>query len=156
MLINWERTSGLSDTAGVPAMTARGIFPDDSLSIEQRGQLDALTGSVTPEQARWLSGYFAGLEAGLARPGTAGTLPAPALAVAASRTLTILHGGETSNSAGLAKALGATAAESGLTAEVIEMARYKPRRLKEEQDLLVIVSTHGEGDPPQQALDFFE
>lgn len=137
-------------------MTARGIFPDDSLSIEQRGQLDALTGSVTPEQARWLSGYFAGLEAGLARPGTAGTLPAPALAVAASRTLTILHGGETSNSAGLAKALGAAAAESGLTAEVIEMARYKPRRLKEEQDLLVIVSTHGEGDPPQQALDFFE
>ena len=137
-------------------MTARAIFPADALSIEQRAQIDGLTGSVTPEQARWLSGYFAGLEAGLARFGVAEALPAAAAALVGSRTLTILHGGETSNSAGLAKALGAAAAERGLTAEVIEMGRYKPRRLKEEQDLLVVVSTHGEGDPPQPALDFFE
>jgi sulfite reductase (NADPH) flavoprotein alpha-component len=36
------------------------------------------------------------------------------------------------------------------------MADYRTRALKEEQDLLVIVSTHGEGDPPQTALGFFE
>jgi len=36
------------------------------------------------------------------------------------------------------------------------MARYKPRRLKDEQDMLFVVSTHGEGDPPQPALGFFE
>ncbi len=140
-------------------MTARSLFPADALSLEQRKQVEALTGSVTPEQARWISGYFAGLDAGLTRLGIAGGLPAAAAqpsASAAGRTLTILHGGETSNSAGLAKALGDAATERGLAAEVIEMARYKPRRLKEEQDLLVIVSTHGEGDPPQPALDFFE
>ncbi len=138
-------------------MTAREIFPPDALTLEQRGQIDALTGSVTPDQARWISGYFAGLDAGLARVAVAGTLAdtAPPAGVS-SRTLTILHGGETSNSAGLAKALGAAAVTRGLTADVVEISRYKPRRLREEQDLLVIVSTHGEGDPPQPALDFFE
>jgi sulfite reductase (NADPH) flavoprotein alpha-component len=68
----------------------------------------------------------------------------------------VLHGGETGNCAGLARSFAAAALAQGLTAQVVEMALYKPRRLKEEQDLLVIVSTHGEGDPPQPALDFFE
>ncbi|HEX8625637.1 MAG TPA: assimilatory sulfite reductase (NADPH) flavoprotein subunit [Allosphingosinicella sp.] len=135
-------------------MTARALFPADTLSLEQRRQVEALSGSVTPEQARWISGYFAGLEAGIARLAGDGALPAGA--AAAVRTLTVLHGGETGNSAGLAKAFAAAAADQGLVAQVEDMARYKPRRLREEQDLLLIVSTHGEGDPPQPALDFFE
>lgn len=135
-------------------MTARALFPADSLSLEQRRQVEALSGSVTSEQARWISGYFAGLEAGIARLADDGALPAGA--AAAVRTLTVLHGGETGNSAGLARALAAAAADRGLVAQVEDMARYKPRRLRDEQDLLVIVSTHGEGDPPQPALDFFE
>jgi sulfite reductase alpha subunit-like flavoprotein len=36
------------------------------------------------------------------------------------------------------------------------MADYKVRGLKDEQDLLVIVSTYGEGDPPQPSIAFFE
>jgi sulfite reductase (NADPH) flavoprotein alpha-component len=129
-------------------------FPADTLSVEQRRQVEALSGSVTPEQARWISGYFAGLEAGIAR--LAGDAALPAGAAAAVRTLTVLHGGETGNSASLARAFAAAAADRGLVAQVEDMARYKPRRLREEQDLLLIVSTHGEGDPPQPALDFFE
>jgi sulfite reductase (NADPH) flavoprotein alpha-component len=135
-------------------MTARALFPADTLSREQRRQVEALSGSVTPEQARWISGYFAGLEAGIARLAGDGALPAGA--AAAVRTLTVLHGGETGNCAGLARAFAAAVADQGLVAQVEDMARYKPRRLREEQDLLVIVSTHGEGDPPQPALDFFE
>jgi sulfite reductase (NADPH) flavoprotein alpha-component len=135
-------------------MTARALFSADTLSLEQRRQVEALSGSVTPEQARWISGYFAGLEAGIARLAGDGALPAGA--AAAIRTLTVLHGGETGNSASLARAFAAAAADRGLVAQVEDMARYKPRRLREEQDLLLIVSTHGEGDPPQPALDFFE
>ncbi|MGZ8419536.1 MAG: assimilatory sulfite reductase (NADPH) flavoprotein subunit [Allosphingosinicella sp.] len=135
-------------------MTARALFLADTLSNEQRRQVEALSGSVTPEQARWISGYFAGLEAGIARLAGDGALPAGA--AAAIRTLTVLHGGETGNSAGLARAFAAAAADQGLVARVEDMARYKPRRLREEQDLLLIVSTHGEGEPPQPALDFFE
>jgi sulfite reductase (NADPH) flavoprotein alpha-component len=36
------------------------------------------------------------------------------------------------------------------------MADYKPRKLKDEQDILIVTSTHGEGDAPLSALGFFE
>src|SRR3546814_19428254 len=36
------------------------------------------------------------------------------------------------------------------------MASYKPRRLKDAQDVLIVVSTYVEGDPPQPAIGFFE
>ena len=137
-------------------MTAREVFPADALTLEQRTQIDALTGSVTPEQARWISGYFAGLDAGLARTGIVGGRADAIVFATDSRTLTILYGGETGNSASLAKALGELAVARGVAARVVDMASYKPRRLKDEQDLLVIVSTHGEGDPPQSALDLFD
>ena len=138
-------------------MTARALFPADALSLEQRSQIEALTGTVTPEQARWISGYFAGLEAGIARQAIAPTFPLSAgQASPGTRTLTVLHGGETGNSAEIARMLGAAAVERGLPAQIVDLATYKPRQLKAEQDLIVIVSTHGEGDPPQPALDFFE
>lgn len=137
-------------------MTAREVFPADALTLEQRTQIDALTGSVTPEQARWISGYFAGLDAGLARTGIVGGRADAIVFATDSRTLTILYGGETGNSAGLANSLGELAVARGVAARVVDMASYKPRRLKDEQDLLVIVSTHGEGDPPQSALDLFD
>lgn len=142
-------------------MTIREVFPQGSLGIEQWQQVQALTRSLAPDQARWLSGYFAGLDAGLQRGAAvdgalAGAPLAQAAPAVAVRTLTILYGTETGNAAELAKALAASAKESGLAAEAVDMANYKTRRLGEEQDLLVIVSTYGEGDPPQPAVGFFE
>jgi sulfite reductase (NADPH) flavoprotein alpha-component len=140
-------------------MTIREVFPQGSLGIEQWQQVQALTRSLAPEQARWLSGYFAGLDAGLQRGAQQGFPITPIVEAApavASRTLTILYGTETGNAAELAKALAASAKESGLATEAVDMASYKPRKLGEEQDLLVIVSTYGEGDPPQPAVGFFE
>lgn len=142
-------------------MTIREVFPQGSLGIEQWQQVQALTRSLAPDQARWLSGYFAGLDAGLQRGAAvdgalAGAPLAQAAPAVAVRTLTILYGTETGNAAELAKALAASAKESGLAAEAVDMANYKTRRLGEEQDLLVIVSTYGEGDPPQPSVGFFE
>ena len=129
------------------------LFTGELLDAQQRQHVEALTGSVTPEQARWLSGYFAGLEAGIARQGGGG-VAAPA--AASSRTLTVLHGGETGNSAGIARSLVAAAGERGLNATLADMASYKSRQLKAEQDLVLVCATHGEGDPPQPGMNFFE
>ncbi len=130
-------------------------FAGEPLSTQQRAHVEALTGSVTPEQARWLSGYFAGLEAGIARQAGGGLVPGAAPASAA-RTLTVLHGGETGNSAGVARAFVASAGERGLAPKLVDLKDYKPRGLKTEQDVVLVVATHGEGDPPQPAMDFFE
>jgi len=138
-------------------MTAREFFPEGALTLEQWQHVQELTTSLSPEQARWVSGYFAGLDAGLLR--AAGGAPAIVAQPApgpATRTLTILYGTETGNCRELATNLAAAAREQGLSPELFDMASYKQRRLKDEQDLLIVVSTYGEGDPPQPAVDFFE
>ncbi len=140
-------------------MTARQFFPEGALTLEQWQLIEQLSRTLAPAQARWVSGYFAGLDAGLMRAGMAGDPAAPggqSPAGAQSRTLTILYGTETGNCRELAKGLAASAAERGLSPEVFDMSNYKTRRLKDEQDLLIIVSTYGEGDPPQPSVGFFE
>lgn len=135
-------------------MNAPVILAPGALTVEQWRLLQELARLVSPEQARWISGYFAGVDTALLRGGDAPVLP---IGVdAPERTVTILYGTETGNSAELAKGLADAAAARGLLVKAVDMASYKPRGLKDEQDLLVIVSTYGEGDPPQPATGFFE
>ena len=72
------------------------------------------------------------------------------------RKLTILYATETGNAWVLAERAAAAAAETGLPARLVDMATYNEHRLEREQDILAITSTHGDGDPPSTALDFFE
>jgi len=124
---------------------------DGSLTPEQWAHVEALGLTVSAEQARWISGYFAGMDAGLARLGGSAPDASPQ-----GRALTILYGTETGNGRSLAKDFAEAAAKRGLAPKVADMADYKVRSLKDEQDLLIIVSTHGEGDPPESARPFFE
>ena len=122
------------------------------LSLEQWRLVEELTRSLAPMQVRWLSGYFTGLDAGLRLP-----LPQPVSSIAtAARGLTILYGTETGNAAELARSLEAAAKARGLAPVLADMADYKVRQLGQEQDVLIVVSTYGEGDPPQPATGFFE
>ncbi len=127
--------------------------PAGALNLEQWRLVQQLAQSIEAVQARWISGYFAGLDAGLLRTWRQ---PAPLATGSIGRTLTILYGTETGNSAELAQTLATMASAKGLTADAIDMANYKPRQLGQVQDLLIIVSTYGEGDPPQPATGFFE
>ena len=73
-------------------MTVHLPLHEGALSLEQWQRLEDLAKTLTPEQARWISGYFAGLDAGLLRAGGSdfATVQAPQ-----GRTLTILYGTET-------------------------------------------------------------
>ncbi|HTM76507.1 MAG TPA: sulfite reductase flavoprotein subunit alpha, partial [Devosia sp.] len=132
-------------------------LPGPGLTDEQWDRLKAIATSLTPDQSNWVGGYFTGY-ADAARIGGAVQPPVEASAPAAStqRTLTILHGGETGNGAAMAEAVAKQAATLGLAATTADLAAYKPSALKQEQDLLLISSTHGEGEPPQPAQGFFE
>jgi sulfite reductase (NADPH) flavoprotein alpha-component len=140
------------------------VFPGPALSEDQWLQISSLATTLSPEQATWISGYFSGVSDSFRlRTGVAGAVaemvpPAAAspATAAASRTLTVLYASETGNSAALAKALAQDAKAQGINASAASMADYKVRSLKDEQDLVVITSTHGEGDPPQAGIGFFE
>ena len=73
-----------------------------------------------------------------------------------SAQFTILYGSQTGNAKGVANAFGERAKAQGINAKVVSMADYKPRQLKAETHLAVIVSTHGEGDAPDDAVEFHE
>lgn len=142
-----------------------------TLTPDQHAQVDQLAGSLDRDQAIWLSGYFAGL----ARAGTGSAVgadgaaaavtngngaghpaAAPVVAAPTTRTLTVLYGTDTGNSREVAGQLAEAAKGVGVEAKVADMADYKTRLLKDEQDLVVVTATHGEGDPPPAAVGFFE
>ncbi|MGB3505249.1 MAG: sulfite reductase flavoprotein subunit alpha, partial [Xanthobacteraceae bacterium] len=139
-------------------------FSGPGLSSDQWERINDLAVSLQPAQALWLSGYFAGVGSTARGPGGFDQVavlerakPEQPLAPAVeARALTVLYGTETGNSRGLAKTVAEVAKQQGIVATVSDMADYKTRKLKDEQDLLVITSTHGEGDPPQSAVAFFE
>lgn len=136
-------------------------FPGPGLTEQQWRTIRNLAGGLSPSQLLWVSGYFAGFDDGArGRPqadGSAhGAADGPRTPPGAARTLTVLFGTETGNSQELASLLAQKAKEQGLAARLFDMAAYKLRQLKDEQDLLIVVSTQGEGDPPQTAADFFE
>jgi sulfite reductase (NADPH) flavoprotein alpha-component len=124
--------------------------------------LQQLTASLTPQQLVWLSGYLYGQ----ATAGAAGTLAAPAAGAAAmsapaapaapAEKLTILYGSHTGNGKKIAEQAAEAAAARGLKPEVRDMNDYVPRQLAQEQNLLVVVSTHGEGEPPISAEELHQ
>ena len=105
------------------------------------------------QQQCWLLGY---IEGKLAASG----MPAPGLATeateqaGASQPLTILYGSQTGNAEAVAQDLGKRW-QSGLgRVNVHSLGRYRLNRLRQESRVLIIISTHGEGDPPDSALAF--
>ncbi|MGI9307289.1 MAG: diflavin oxidoreductase [Gammaproteobacteria bacterium] len=115
------------------------------LSPEQLQAAARLSEQLDSRQLAWLSGYFAGLRA----------LPPPSAAAAPAPSATVLYGTQTGNGKMIAAQLAAAAKSRRLEAEIISMSEYKTARLKKEKFLFAVISTHGEGDPPDGAAEFF-
>lgn len=117
--------------------------------------LGTVTADFSADQLLWASGYLAGLAAAGGRlPGPASAIaPAAAPAADAAPRLTILYGSQTGNGRKLAAQLEAAAAARGIAAELVNMADFPSARLKRERLLAIVVSTHGEGDPPDDAME---
>jgi sulfite reductase (NADPH) flavoprotein alpha-component len=119
------------------------------LTDAQAERLEALVGELTSAQLLWLSGYLAAR----AQFGAAQAVPPVA---AAAGTLTVLYGSQSGNGAKLARRLAELAQTRGLAVTLSSTADYKPARLREERTLALIVSTHGEGEPPDSARELHE
>jgi sulfite reductase (NADPH) flavoprotein alpha-component len=131
------------------------IAPLNPLPLD-RGQserLETALAGLTPDQLQWVSGYAAGLAA------ADGRSQAPAAFAAApetGNTLAILYGSQTGNGKGIAEQLAARAREKGFGVNLQSLADYKVSQLKREKPLGFVISTHGEGDPPDDAELFHE
>ncbi|QAR54378.1 sulfite reductase [NADPH] flavoprotein alpha-component [Bacillus aerophilus] len=125
-------------------------------SQEQAELLNQLLPTLTDQQKIWLTGY---LSAQAALAGSEAVTSAPSAAAPVqpvSKDVTVLYGSQTGNSEGLAKKTAQHLEEKGFQVTLSSMSDFKPNNLKKINNLLVIVSTHGEGDPPDNALSFHE
>ncbi len=128
------------------ANTAVG-FPAHPLDGLQLTRLQQAVEGLNSEQLNWASGYLAGL----------GVLP-PAQEQVTSETpaLTILYATQGGNARGVAEALAEQATARGLSPRLVAADRYRPRDLARERQLAVVISTQGEGEPPESALELFK
>src|ERR1700712_1627553 len=129
-----------------PVLPNTAPFPE-----EQIAALNRVISVTTPEQRAWLSGYLAGLQA--ANDPQAAS---PAAPPAKRAPLTILFGTESGNAEALAAQARKAAAKLGFAPKVVDMADFAPEQAAATENLLIIASTWGEGDPPQRAVDFYE
>jgi len=121
-----------------------------ALSAEQLELLTKLTRSLSKEQQIWVAGYLAGLSE---RNGEQVSQQVENATSSAQSALTILYGSRTGNGERLAKKAKILAEAQGLNVVLKNMETYRTRDLQAEKNLLVIVSTHGEGVPPFSAQE---
>jgi sulfite reductase (NADPH) flavoprotein alpha-component len=132
--------------AAVPYLPKNAPFTAEDIDA-----LNQLVQRATPLQRSWLSGFLAGLDA--AQGQTAGVV-SPAQAPRARQPLTILYGSESGNTETLALKTKKLAAKLNFDARVVDMADADPATIAKAKNLIVFISTWGEGDPPQRAVDF--
>ncbi|UYP02714.1 assimilatory sulfite reductase (NADPH) flavoprotein subunit [Bacillus subtilis] len=125
---------------------------------EQAELLNRLLPTLTESQKIWLSGYLSAqsVSAQEAAGAPAAAVSAEAPAPAVSKEVTVLYGSQTGNAQGLAENAGKQLEQSGFQVTVSSMSDFKPNQLKKVTNLLIVVSTHGEGEPPDNALSFHE
>ena len=119
-------------------------------SVLDANQLTSLQQTIiglSPLQLAWASGYLA------AKSEQDGTQLAP---VAAAKILTILYASQTGNAKGVAKKLAESAKAAGITVNFKNVSEYKPKSLKSETHFLIVTSTNGEGEAPDDAIEFHE
>ncbi|MFJ7951192.1 assimilatory sulfite reductase (NADPH) flavoprotein subunit [Lysinibacillus sp. NPDC096418] len=121
-------------------------------SEEQVKLLNELLPKLTVEQKYWLNGYLSAPQATIDRIVEEG----PPTVAPVTKTVTILYGSQTGNSQGLAEKYAAALKQNDVEVTIASLAKFKPNNLKKTTNLLLVVSTHGEGEPPDQAIQFYE
>ncbi len=125
---------------------------------EQVELLNKLLPTLTESQKIWLGGYLAASGSALAAVSApvAESVQSVSVAQPVSKDVTILYGSQTGNAQNLAGQTGKTLEVKGFNVKVASMSEFKPNTLKKLENLLIVVSTHGEGEPPDNALSFHE
>ncbi|MED3710154.1 assimilatory sulfite reductase (NADPH) flavoprotein subunit [Peribacillus frigoritolerans] len=124
---------------------------------EQAELLNSLLPSLTETQKIWLSGYLtASLSVSNTSSADAPVLEAQSGGRTISKEVTILYGSQTGNAQGLAENAASKLEGNGFQVTISSMSDFKVNNLKKIENLLIAVSTHGEGDPPDNTLSFHE
>lgn len=114
------------------------------LDAERTEALAGLVRGLDAPGLLWISGYAAGLAAAVSPTPPAADADAPWAA-------TLVYGTHTGNGRRVAESLGERLLARGLRVRVVRAGEYATKELARERRLFVVMSTHGDGDPPDDA-----
>ena len=118
------------------------------LNTEQLARLQAATTDLTPTQLAWVSGYFWGVLN--QQPGAAALAPAPAAVEAPA--ITLISASQTGNARRVAEALRDDLLAEKLNVNLVNAGDYKFKQIASEKLLVIVASTQGEGEAPEEAV----
>jgi len=136
-------------------------LPLGPLDPERSELLRRVVDGLEPASLQWLSGFASGVAyaRGQVDPvrheGSSSTAAVAARPESAAR-LAIVYGSQTGNGKRIAERLGRAAEAAGLAVRVFAARDYPLKDLAGERLLTVVISTHGDGDPPDDARGFVE
>ncbi|MCH6256674.1 flavodoxin domain-containing protein [Puniceicoccaceae bacterium K14] len=104
------------------------------------------------DQISWLNGFLAGL---YSNQSIEGGLNGESAALEV-RPITILWGSQTGNTEGLAKDTAKALKAKGFAPSVVDMGDYDKSLLKDEGLLLLMTSTYGDGEAPDNAAELYD
>jgi sulfite reductase (NADPH) flavoprotein alpha-component len=134
---------------------------------EQKQLIDNVLNSFDSQQINWLAGYLTGI----GRQPKKKKKPAPVKSILQTPAFTpssfqiagldvadftILCGSRTGNGRAVAEKLKEEAQLRGLKVHLFNTNEFLLNKLKDIRQLIVIISTHGEGVPPAVAQDFYD
>lgn len=113
------------------------------------------TAPFTTEQRAWLNGFLAGLFSPGWQPNAAPQLQPPGKKVDEGEPLLVLYGSQTGTAEGLAKRIAKQAQERGFAPTVLELNQHQRGNFASARKALIVSSTWGDGDPPDNATEFW-
>lgn len=134
-------------------------MPISPLNEQQLKALHDIIDGLNDQSKAWLSGYLWGVSQSGQTPLSTQSQGEPASAMpaaAAPVTITLLSASQTGNARHVAQQLHDELSSAGLTVTHTPVSEYKPKALANEQYVIVVTSTQGEGEPPEEAFAFFK
>ncbi|MDF7680124.1 NADPH-dependent assimilatory sulfite reductase flavoprotein subunit [Enterobacteriaceae bacterium ESL0689] len=117
------------------------------LNPQQISCIQAAINDLTPTQLAWVAGYLWGQ---LNQP-----LAAPAQ-INDSAGITLISASQTGNARRIAEALRDDLLAVPLNVQLINAGDYKFKQIADEKRLIIVTSTQGEGEPPEEAIPFYK
>ena len=114
--------------------------------------LNELIPNLTEQQKAWLTGYLTAVSSVSVPVAVQEQQAAPVQ----TKDITILFASQTGNSQKIAHKLASAIQDENNTVTVASTADFKVNNLKKLDHLFIIASTHGEGEPPDNAISFYE
>lgn len=137
-------------------MTAAATVPPSPLPEDRRVLLTRLVEGLDGNSLWWLSGFAAGLAQGHPPPSLAVIPGGQSAPQPAQDRLTVIYGSQTGNARRAAEQIAADAEAAGLPVRLLRADAYATRELANERLLYIVISTQGEGDPPDDAIGLVE